>query len=179
MAAGSSVAVFGGGCFWCTEAIFKSLKGVVSVTPGYTGGTTTNPTYGSVCGGRTGHVEAVKIEFDPSIISYADLLNVFFHTHDPTTPNRQGNDIGTEYNSAVFFADRDQEQAARQLIKELSDSHAYDNPIVTQVRPADVFYPAEDYHQRFYETHKDAPYCELVIAPKLEKLQKRFNELLK
>ena len=174
-----SQAIFANGCFWCTEAVFSSLKGVHSVVSGYTGGVTENPTYESVHWGTTGHAEAIKIEYDPSVISYADLLNVFFNTHDPTTLNRQGNDVGTEYRSAIFYVNDEQRNMAEVLIKELNDSKAYDVPVVTTVQPLTVFYPAESYHQEYYAHHSDQPYCQIVIAPKLEKLQKRFAELLK
>ena len=157
--------VFAGGCFWCTEAIFMSLKGVISVIPGYTGGNIANPTYEQVSAGNTGHVEAVMITYDPKQISFDDLLAVFFNTHDPTTPNRQGNDVGPQYNSMIFFTTLEQEEKAKKF--------------VSKVRPWTNFYPAEDYHQKYYEHHKDAPYCEIVIAPKLEKLQKRFKDLIK
>ena len=176
---GTEIAVFANGCFWCTEAVFSMLKGVKSVMPGYTGGTTTNPDYGRVAGGRTGHAESLKIEFDPSVISYDDLLNVFFNTHDPTTVNRQGNDIGTEYRSVIFYSNDEQKQKAEAVIKELSDTHAYDKPIVTEVKPLGAFYDAEDWHRDFYKNNKSAPYCQIVIAPKLEKFEKRFAELLK
>jgi peptide-methionine (S)-S-oxide reductase len=177
----SETAVFGGGCFWCTEAVFKSLKGVTAVDPGYTGGSVHNPTYEQVSNGDTGHVESIRIEFDPALISYDDLLAVFFNTHDPTTMNRQGGDVGPQYASAIFYDGDEQKIKAAALIKELGDSHAYGEgkAIVTALKPLGDFYPAEDYHRNFYETHKDSPYCELVIAPKLEKLQKKFAELLK
>lgn len=173
------VAVFGGGCFWCTEAIFASLKGVKSVMPGYTGGFTSDPTYEKVSNGNTGHVESIKIEFDPAVISYDDLLAVFFNTHDPTTKNRQGNDVGPQYASAIFFATADQHKKAEALVRELNESKAYDKPIVTVIKALGTFYPAESYHKDYYKNHADAPYCELVIAPKLEKLEKRFKDLLK
>ncbi len=175
----SATAVFANGCFWCTEAVFSSLKGVKSVVSGYTGGATPDPTYEVVHTGRTGHAEAIKIEYDPDTISYEDLLNVFFNTHDPTTLNRQGNDIGTEYRSGIFYLNEEQRVAAETLVKELNDTKAYDKPVVTTVQPLEVFYPAESYHQEFYKYHSDEPYCQIVIAPKLEKLQKRFAELLK
>lgn len=174
----SSVAVFGGGCFWCTEAIFGGLKGVTSVTPGYTGGSKADANYDEVSTGRTGHVESIKIEYDPAKISYGDLLAVFFNTHNPTTPNQQGADVGTQYRSAIFYSDAAQKQEAEALIAELTDKKAYDKPIVTEVKPLGEFYPAEDYHKRYYENHKDDQYCELVIAPKLEKLEKKFARLL-
>ncbi|MEA2715460.1 MAG: peptide-methionine (S)-S-oxide reductase [Candidatus Parcubacteria bacterium] len=172
-------AVFGGGCFWCTEAIFSALKGVISVMPGYTGGSTADPTYEKVSEGNTGHVESIKIEFDPSVVSYDDLLAVFFNTHDPTTMERQGNDVGSQYSSAVFYEDPEQQKKTEALIKELSAAHAYDQPIVTVVKPLDKFYEAENYHRDYYKNHAGEPYCQIVIAPKLEKLEKRFAELLK
>lgn len=175
----TAIAVFANGCFWCTEAVFSSLKGVSSVVSGYSGGTTVNPTYESVHDGTTGHAESIRIEYDPAIISYDDLLNVFFNTHDPTTLNRQGNDVGTEYRSMIFYTDDEQKKKAGALIAELNSSHAYDKPVVTEVKPLEVFYPAESYHQEYYTHHSDQPYCQIVIAPKLEKLQKRFAELLK
>ncbi|MDE2037850.1 MAG: peptide-methionine (S)-S-oxide reductase MsrA [Patescibacteria group bacterium] len=171
-------AVFGGGCFWCTEAIFKRLKGVKSVVPGYTGGATSDPDYEKVAGGATGHAESIKIEFDPSLITYDDLLAVFFNTHDPTTLNRQGSDVGTQYRSAVFYADDEQRTKAEALIRELNGAHAYDKPVVTDIVPLGPFYEAESYHRDYYDSHADQPYCQIVIAPKLEKLQKRFAGLL-
>jgi peptide-methionine (S)-S-oxide reductase len=177
-------AVFAGGCFWCTEAVFSMLRGVKSVMPGYAGGkdggpTSVGPTYEQVSNGDTGYAESLKIEFDPSVISYEDLLSVFFNTHDPTTLNRQGNDVGTQYRSDILYSNEEQKHKAEALIKELDDSHAYDKPVVTEVQPLGEFYPAEDYHRDYYRNHPDAGYCELVIAPKLEKLQMRFAELLK
>ena len=175
----TETAVFGGGCFWCTEAVFASLKGVKSAMPGYTGGTLVHPTYEQVSAGNTGHVESIRIEYDPSVIAYVDLLTVFFNSHQPTTSNRQGSDVGTQYRSAIFYADQSQKEQAEALIKELTDTHAYDRPIVTEVMPLGEFYPAEDYHKDYYLNHPADPYCQLVIAPKLEKLQKRFAVLLK
>jgi peptide-methionine (S)-S-oxide reductase len=172
-------AVFANGCFWCTEAVFSKLRGVISVKPGYTGGKMENPTYEQVSNGNTGHAEAIQIEFDPAVISYDDILAVFFNTHDPTTLNRQGNDVGTQYRSAIFYADDEQKSKAEALIKELNDTKAYEKPVVTEVVPLTKFYEAEDYHHEYYENNKSAPYCQLVIAPKVEKLQKRFAELLK
>ena len=173
------IAVFANGCFWCTEAVFTSLEGVSSVVSGYTGGTVENPIYEQVSDGGTGHAEAIKIEFDPAVISYDDLLAVFFNTHDPTTRNRQGNDVGTQYRSAIFYGNEEQKTKAEALVRELNETKAYDKPIVTEVRPLGTFYPAENYHQGYYRNHADQPYCQLVIAPKLEKLEKRFAELLK
>ena len=175
----TKTAVFANGCFWCTEGVFSMLKGVKSVAPGYSGGTTAKPTYEQVSDGRTGHAEAIKIQYDPSVITYDDLLAVFFNTHDPTTLNRQGNDVGTQYRSAIFYGDDEQKKKAEDLVKELNDTHAYDKPVVTEVRPLDEFYEAEDYHHEYYAHNSDQPYCQLVIAPKLEKLQKKFADLIK
>ena len=173
------VAVFGGGCFWCTEAVFDELNGVISVMPGYAGGSMNNPTYDDVCGGRTGHAEAIRIEFDPSAISYRDLLTVFFATHDPTTLNRQGNDVGTQYRSIVLYAGTEQKKQAEGLIQELNDSSAFGEPVVTEVKPLGDFYEAEDYHRKYFANNSYQPYCQFIISPKLQKLQKRFADLLK
>lgn len=176
-------AIFANGCFWCTEAVFSMLKGVFSVSPGYIGGKPlpngAAPTYEQVSSGNTGFAEAIKIQYDPAIISYGDLLAVFFNTHDPTSLNRQGADVGTQYRSAIFYADDAQKVAAESLIAELNASKAYPKPVVTEVCPRDVFYDAEDYHKEYYKYHSDQAYCQIVIAPKLEKLEKRFAELLK
>ncbi len=155
------------------------MKGVVSATPGYTGGTVPNPTSEQVYGGKTGHAESAKIEFDPNVISYEDLLTIFFFTHDPTTLNRQGNDVGTEYRSAIFYTNEGQRAEADHFIENLEENHAYDKPIVTHVEPLTVFYEAEDYHKNYYENHKNQPYCDLIIGPKIEKLEKRYASLLK
>ncbi len=173
------IAVFGGGCFWCTEAVFKMLKGITSVLPGYAGGTTKNPTYEQVSSGNTGHTECVQVEFNTSEITYHDLLTVFFGSHDPTTPNRQGNDVGTQYRSAIFYTTPEQKTTAESFIKELNDSNKEGRPIVTEVVPLDIFYVAENYHQDYFANHKDAPYCEIIINPKLEKVVKQFGNLLK
>lgn len=175
----NATAVFANGCFWCTEAVFKMLKGVISVIPGYTGGKKEDPTYEEVSSGNTGHAEAIKIEYDPSVVSYDDLLNVFFNTHNPTTLNRQGNDIGTQYRSAIFYGNEEEKKKAEEFIKELNDAKAYPGPVVTEVVSLDKFYEAEDYHHDYYEHNKDKPYCQIVITPKIEKMQKRFAELLK
>lgn len=172
------IAVFGGGCFWCTEAVFKMLKGVVSIMPGYAGGTTKNPTYDQVCGGKTGHAEVIQIEYNPEKIKYHDLLTVFFGTHDSSTLNRQGNDVGTQYRSVVFYTTPEQKVEAEQFIKELDGSSAEGKPIVTEVKPLDIFYPAESYHQDYFARNKTAPYCQVIINPKLDKVQKKFAELL-
>mgnify|MGYP001560067570 CR=1 FL=1 len=171
-------AVFGGGCFWCTEAVFKMLRGVLSVEPGYAGGTTPNPTYEQVCTGRTGHAEVIRIEFDPALIVFEDLLTVFFATHDPTTLNRQGNDIGTQYRSAIFYADDAQKAAAEAFIAVLDSEHPSGAPIVTTLEPLDAFFPAEDYHRDYYAKNTDAPYCQAVIDPKLKKVKQKFAKLL-
>jgi peptide-methionine (S)-S-oxide reductase len=179
MDANLKTAVFANGCFWCTEAVFSMLKGVKSVKPGYTGGIIENPTYERVSNGNTGHAEALEIAYDPSTISYDDLLTVFFNTHDPTTLNKQGNDVGTQYRSAIFYGSEEEKGKAETLIKELNESKAYDKPVVTQVLSLTKFFEAEDYHHDYYKNNKSQPYCQLVIAPKMEKLQKRFAELLK
>ncbi len=173
------IAVFANGCFWCTEAVFKMLRGVTSVLPGYTGGTTEYPTYESVSSGATGHAEAIKIEYEPSIISYDDLLTVFFSTHNPTTLNRQGNDVGTQYRSAIFYTTGEQKEKAEAFIEELTNTHAYSEPIVTEVTALHTFVIAEDYHHDYYAHHEDQRYCTIIIEPKLEKVRQRFAELLK
>ena len=175
----NDIAVFAGGCFWCTEAVFGELRGVRSVVSGYTGGTTNNPTYEQVCSGSTGHAEAIKIDFDPGQISFRDLMTVFFATHDPTTLNRQGNDAGTQYRSAILYANEEQKQQAEAFIKELEVAKTYKNPIVTTLEPLREFYPAEDYHQKFFANNPYQPYCQYTIPPKLNKLHKQFSQLLK
>lgn len=170
--------VFGGGCFWCTEAVFLMLKGVVSVEPGYAGGHVDNPTYEQVCGGETGHIEVIKIVYQPDKIAFEELLRVFFGSHDPTTPNRQGNDVGPQYNSAIFYTTDRQKEKAEHYISVLNKA-GFVKPIVTQVRPLDHFWPAEDYHKNYYERNKSAGYCQLVIAPKVEKVQSSYKDLLK
>ncbi len=172
-------AVFGGGCFWCLEAIFKQLRGVKSVESGYTGGPVENPTYKQVCSGDTGHAEVVRITYDPEVISYRQLLEVFFYIHDPTTLNRQGNDVGSQYRSVILFKGQEQEQTAKELIEELEKQKLYDGFIVTEVKPLDTFYPAKDYHQSYYENNIDQPYCQLVISPEIKKLRDKFSDLLK
>ncbi|OGN04339.1 MAG: peptide-methionine (S)-S-oxide reductase [Candidatus Yanofskybacteria bacterium RIFCSPHIGHO2_02_FULL_44_12b] len=172
----NQIAVFGGGCFWCTEAVFAQLKGVVSVMPGYAGGSTPNPTYESVCGGKTGHAEVIKIEFDPEIISYEDLLTVFFAVHDPTTLNRQGNDVGTQYRSIILYTDEQQKIQAENVVSELSKEG---DRVVTEIKPLEKFHPAEDYHKDYYAKNPDQAYCRLVINPKLKKLKEKFQDILK
>lgn len=175
----NEVAVFGGGCFWCTEAVFKKLKGVESVLPGYAGGIKENPCYEDVCSGLTGHVEVAKLSFDHQKINYEDLLSVFFGSHDPTTVNRQGNDVGTQYRSVIFYTTNEQKEKAEKFIKEINESSKSGNPVVTTVEPLPDFYEAEDYHKDYFEKNKGNPYCEVVINPKLEKVQKRFANFLK
>jgi peptide-methionine (S)-S-oxide reductase len=175
----TEIAVFGGGCFWCTEAVFEQLSGVVSVMPGYAGGTVKNPTYRQVCTGRTGHAEVVRVEYDPARIPYRNLLTVFFATHDPTSLNRQGADVGTEYRSVVFYTTEDQKRQALAYIDELNASDPRGNPIVTEVAPLDTFYDGEDYHREYFRNNAAQPYCQFVIAPKLTKLHKSFSDLLK
>ncbi len=173
----TETAVLAGGCFWCTEAVYQSLEGVQSVTPGYAGGHTANPSYEAVCSGRTGHAEGIKIVFDPDTISYHTLLTVFFGTHDPTTLNRQGNDIGTQYRSMILYTSPEQKQIAQDFIKE-AQSVVVD-PIVTEIQPLEKFYDAEDYHKNYYARNVLQPYCQLVINPKLTKLKEKFHHLLK
>jgi peptide-methionine (S)-S-oxide reductase len=175
----STVAVFAGGCFWCIEAVFDELRGVRSVVSGYTGGKTKNPSYEQVCSGGTGHAEAVRIEYDPEEISFRDLMTVFFATHDPTTLNRQGNDVGTQYRSAIFYAGEEQKQQAAAFIKELDEAKTFKSPIVTALEPLSDFYPAEEYHQKYFANNPYQPYCQYMIPPKLSKLHKQFVQLLK
>lgn len=170
-------AIFGGGCFWCTEAVYQELKGVTSVMPGYAGGETANPTYEAVCSGTTGHAEVIKVEFDPAVISYTDLLTVFFATHDPTTVNRQGSDVGTQYRSIILTTTAAQKERAEAFIKDLTDSKG--PSIVTEVKPFTTFYPAEAYHRQYYQNNQSQPYCQLIISPKIDKLKEKYQELLK
>ncbi len=176
------IAVFGGGCFWCVEAVFKMLKGVCSVLPGYAGGNSSangeNPTYDSVSSGNTGHAEVIRIEYDSSKILYKDLLTVFFASHDPTTINRQGNDIGTQYRSVIFYTTEEQKEQAENFISEINNSSKEGSPIVTEVKPLVKFYEAENYHKDYFANNKNNPYCELVINPKLEKVKQKFSELI-
>lgn len=175
----TETAVFGGGCFWCTEAVFKMLKGVSSVTSGYAGGTTENPTYMQVTEGDTGHAEVIKIEYDPALVSFRTLLTVFFASHDPTTLNRQGADVGTQYRSIILATTPKQEEEARHFISELNSSSNMGAPVVTEVVPLQKFFEAEDYHKDYYAKNKQINrYCEIVINPKLEKVQKEFASLL-
>ena len=173
------VATLAGGCFWCLEAVFDDLKGVESVESGYTGGQVINPNYEQVCGGNTGHAEAVRVTFDPSIISYHDLLKVFFSIHDPTTLNRQGADMGTQYRSAIFYHDEEQKATAQQVIKEFTEDGLWADPIVTDVMALDKFYTAEDYHQEYFKKNPFQGYCRAVIAPKVTKFRQKFVDQLK
>ena len=172
-------ATFGGGCFWCTEAVYAQIKGVESVVSGYIGGQVENPTYKQVCSGLTGHAEAVEITYDPAVVPYEKLLEIFFSTHDPTTLNRQGADVGTQYRSAIFYHDDEQKKTAQQVIIRLNAAKVFPSKIVTKREPATVFYPAEDYHQDYFALNGFQPYCQAVIAPKVAKVRKVFKDLLK
>ncbi len=172
-------ATFGGGCFWCTEAMFAELKGVQSAVSGYSGGIVKNPSYKEVCAGTTGHAEVIQVVYDPTIITFAQLMQVFFLTHDPTTLNRQGNDIGTQYRSVVFYRNEEEKRIAQETIAEVATSGVYSDRIVTTLEPFEVFYEAEDYHQDYFSQNSNQPYCSLVINPKLMKFRKTFESLLK
>ncbi len=176
---GMEVATFAGGCFWCTEAVFLEIKGVEKVVSGYIGGKTVNPTYKDICTGETGHAEAIQITFNPNEVAYEDLLEIFFGTHDPTTLNRQGADVGTQYRSAIFYHSEAQKTKAENYIQLLEKEKLYDKKIVTKVSSATVFYPAEDYHKNYYNQNSSQGYCQMVIAPKLEKLRKYYKSKLK
>ncbi len=175
----SQTAVLGGGCFWCLEAVYNELRGVVRVISGYAGGSLPNPSYEQVCGGRTGHAEVVQITFDPSVISYKEILEVFFTIHDPTTLNRQGADVGEQYRSIVLYQSPEQEQIAREVMDQVNASGVWPRPIVTQVQPLEHFYPAEAYHQNYFEMNPYQPYCQIVIAPKVAKVRERYLARLK
>lgn len=172
-------ATLGGGCFWCTEAVYLELKGVADVKPGYSGGHVKNPSYREVCNETTGHAEVVQITFDPAIVSYTEILEVFFVTLDPTTLNRQGNDVGTQYRSAIFYHSEQQKQTAQKVIELLTKDKVYNKPIVTEVTAFSAFYPAEDYHVNYFARNKNQPYCQFVVAPKVEKFRKVFKEKMK
>ena len=173
------VATLGGGCFWCTEAVFNELRGVEKVESGYSGGSVENPSYEDVCTGTTGHAEVIQVTFDPHIISYRDLLQVFFTLHDPTTLNRQGADVGTQYRSAIFYHDEAQRKVAEDVIREVNTSKIWKRPIVTEVAPFKAFYKAEDYHQEYFQKNKNSGYCQVIIAPKIVKLREHYREKLK
>jgi len=172
-------ATIAGGCFWCLEAIFERLAGVDQVVSGYTGGSVADPTYDDVCGGATGHAEALQISFDPAVISYRELLDIFFAFHDPTTLNRQGPDVGTQYRSAIFYRDDEQARTARAVIADLEGKRIFGAPIVTEVTPLTVFYPAEAYHQQYFQRHPERMYCQAMIAPKVAKLRKAYSSKLR
>jgi peptide-methionine (S)-S-oxide reductase len=175
----TDTATFATGCFWCTEAVFQELKGVVKVTSGYSGGQVVNPTYEQVCNGTTGHAECLQVVYDPAVITNDELLEVFWEVHDPTSLNRQGNDVGTQYRSAIFYHNEEQRKKAEHYKEELNKSKAYDKPIVTEITAFSKFYPAEDYHQDYFRLHGSQPYCSLVIRPKVEKFEKVFKDKLK
>ncbi len=173
------VATLGAGCFWCVEAVFQDVKGVHKVESGYTGGHVENPTYKQICTGTTGHAEVAQITFDPTVISFEDILMIFWHTHDPTTLNRQGNDAGTQYRSAIFYHNEKQKEIAEKSKAETEASDLWPNPIVTEITPLDVYYPAEDYHQNYFNNNPYQPYCMMVVNPKVQKFRKSFGEWLK
>lgn len=173
----SEVAIFGGGCFWCTEAIFQMLKGVISVISGYAGGTADNPTYHDVSEGNTGHAEVIKIDFDPSVIPYSDLLEIFWNTHNPTLLNRQGNDVGSQYRSIILYTNDKQKKEAEESLKKISGQ--FSEPIVTEIKPLEVFFEAEDYHKDYYNSNPGNQYCEVVISPKLQHLREKYSNKLK
>lgn len=175
----TEIAVLGGGCFWCLEAVFDRLAGVKSVESGYMGGHVENPTYKQVCSGTTGHVEVARVTFDPAELSYHELLEVFFTIHDPTTLNRQGNDVGTQYRSVIFYSSEEQRREAERTISELNAAHLWPDPIVTAIEPAATFFIAEDYHQEYYDNNSFQPYCQFVVAPKVKKFQQKFAEKMK
>ena len=172
-------ATLGAGCFWCVEAIFQNLKGVTSVESGYTGGHTENPSYKEVCSGTTGHAEVAQITFDEQVVSFTEILEVFWQTHDPTTLNRHGNDVGTQYRSAIFYHDEDQKQIAESIKAQLNAQQIWPNPIVTEIEPLGTYYPAEDYHQNYFNDNGNQPYCQFVVKPKVDKFKKVFADKLK
>lgn len=173
------VATLGGGCFWCLEAVFDELEGVVEVVSGYSGGHLANPSYQEVCGQQTGHAEVVQITFDPRVISYREILEIFFTIHDPTTPNRQGNDLGPQYRSVIFYHSREQKALAQEVMHALTQARVWDNPIVTELTAFDRFYPAEDYHQEYFRRNPSQPYCAIVVGPKVAKFRKQYSGRLK
>jgi peptide-methionine (S)-S-oxide reductase len=173
----TEIATLGGGCFWCLEAVYQQVKGVLNVESGYAGGQVADPTYEQVCSGNTGHAEVVRLEFDPAVIGYRDILEIFFTIHDPTTPNRQGNDIGTQYRSAIFYHSPQQHETAKQVIAAMA--HVWDAPIVTELNPIADYYKAEDYHQNYFEQHPLQGYCAFVVAPKVAKFRKTFADKMK
>jgi len=179
MSPAREVATLAGGCFWCLEAVYEQVRGVEKVESGYTGGHVRNPGYREVCAGTTGHAEAVRLTFDPDVVSFRDLLDIFFTIHDPTTPDRQGADVGSQYRSAIFYHSPEQKATAEQVIRELEEEHVWDAPIVTQLVPAGEFWPAEEYHREYYRRNPDQAYCRAVIAPKIAKLRKEHFDRLR
>lgn len=175
----TETAVFGGGCFWCTEAIFKRVRGVLSVMPGYAGGQAENPSYEQVCSGRTGHAEVIQVEYDPAVVSYRDLLEIFWQAHDPTTLNRQGNDVGEQYRSIILYADEQQKELAEASLKAADTSGMFHRPIVTQIKELKKFYPAEDYHRDYFAANPNQPYCRAVISPKVQHFMQDHTDVLK
>ena len=173
------VATLAGGCFWCIETVLREVNGVENVVSGYTGGTTVNPTYEQVCTDKTGHAEAVQVSFNPSNISYREILKIFFSIHDPTTLNRQGTDVGTQYRSAIFYRNEEQKAVAEELIRELNKAHLWSKPIITQIVPLETFYPAEDYHREYFSRHPEQAYCQMVISPKVNKFRQQWAKRLK
>ena len=173
------VATLGGGCFWCIEAVFSEIEGVKRVEPGYSGGSVKNPTYEQVCGGQTGHAEVIQITFDPKIASYQKILEIFFSFHDPTTLNRQDNDVGTQYLSIILYHDKTQKQVAEHVIQELEEKRIYDAPIVTKVKRFEFFYPAEEYHKEYFKRNPEQAYCKIVIAPKIAKIRRQYLSMLR
>ena len=173
------MATLGGGCFWCTEAVFTELKGVEKVESGYSGGTVPNPTYQQVCTGKTGHAETIRISFDPAVISYKEIVQIFFTVHDPTTLNRQGADVGTQYRSVIFYHNEEQKTVAEQVMKEIEGAKIWDDPLVTQVVPFEAFYKAEGYHQEYFKQNPNQSYCQIVVAPKVAKFRGHYRERLK
>lgn len=174
----SEKAIFGGGCFWCTEAVFKSMKGVIEVRPGYCGGHVTTPTYEAICGGQTGHIEVVEIEYEPSEVPFETLLEVFFATHDPTTPGRQGHDVGPQYQSAIFYQNAQQQELAQKYISMLDASGRFGRPVCTQLLPAQTLWVAENYHHDYFVRNPTQGYCQMIVAPKVSKFKKEFPDLL-
>jgi len=179
LSADRKVATLGGGCFWCTEAILGELKGVEKVEPGYAGGTVPNPTYKQVCSGKTGHAEVVQVTFDPNILSFRDLLRIFFTVHDPTTLNRQGADVGTSYRSIIFYHNDEQKSQAEEVMREITEAGIWSDPLVTQLEPFKAFYRAEQYHQEYFKNNPNQPYCQIIIAPKVRKFREHYTQKLK
>lgn len=170
--------ILGGGCFWCVEAVFQLFDGIEDLMPGYAGGSTPNPSYREVCSGSTGHAEVVRVSFDPEKLSLENVLTLFFHAHDPTTLNRQGNDVGTQYRSAIYYQNEEDKAVIDKIIDQVEENEVWNRPIVTEVAPLDTFYPAEDYHKNYFKEHPNQPYCNAVIGPKVQKMKKKFSHLL-